>query len=1104
MSATEKTISSLISSQLPDFVKANHPQFQRFIELYYQWLEQNSPSGVSNTAGNTVYQAGEIANYRDIDQTPDDFVRYFKQELLPYFPENTSLDIKKILKSAREFYSKKGSEESIKWLFKALFNEDIEINYPKEQILKTSDGKWKLPRAFRITVGETNKALDVNLLEKRLVTGNVSGATCVIETANRTIDPTNGIEVIEIYISNIKKFFENGEFITVNYTDENGVEQTFSEKIIGTISNIRIDSNIRTDPSQRRRGLLYNVGDPVVITGGLALTAEANDAVAIVGNVSVGSIESVATTFPGYGYQIYSNTETIVLRSTSDDPNANANTDLRVIAINVSACTTNSQQNFVESITYDKTIIDYLGDTVIGLANLAAFTVNNRNAIINVTENDEDDPYNNYEEIWANGNNFTDALFTAKIATPNNAIFGVGGISANTGDLLIYDIKGSNTALISDTDLPIILNGAQINTKNTAKSFVYNSVTSYYVPANANSLIVQCVDFETVNTGGIALIAVEDGGFGFRSGPALQITSHYDTHLSEQYDYTAGGSERINKRATWQTFKDLGQIAHVWINNGGTGYANGEIIVFEGRGYGGNAFVNVNATGTITTVTLTDRGEGHLVRPTANIQTSGGTGAVLTSYLFGDGVENTVGTNAIGRIRNLRLVYRGFDYVATPNVNLKIVDTIINPIPEAQNFTEGEYIYQGPSLATSTFKANVKQYIRSTGLLRLYNFSGIIDTTVDLLTQNSVYANVNTSANVPAPLQYPPAVVATGLPNPMYYGDGRARANALFANGLIEFDGFYLNTDGFPSSDKRLQDAKLYHNFSYIVQSDRSLVEFETPLKNIVHPAGMSVISKTILKSNLDTESTVTSNVHYIKSPTIGTNTPLVTIANSYSNVVTGSQTNFEAPASKVNVGDLFIISDTSNPLRSISKVVSAVNSNTELEIYGDFIYTGQGKITIQNGNTSALVTGNVNAVSDFMQVGDQIRVNVPNVTITGTVNVTGTTVAGNSTGSNATYFLGNVVVGSEITINGETRLVTVVTDANTLTVNSAFDNAAEDKYLIANSIFVKDVDGISGNVLTMNTAIFNANLTNVVYLIVPDYSTTSYPFNIITLNSSY
>jgi hypothetical protein len=145
MSATEKTISALVSSQVPDFIRADHPKFQRFVELYYQWLENNSATGISNTAGNTIYHAMNLDKYRDIDDTPDEFLRYFKDELLPYFPENPTLDIKKILKGAREYYSKKGSEESLKWLFKVLYNVDIEVNYPKEQILITSDGKWKKP-----------------------------------------------------------------------------------------------------------------------------------------------------------------------------------------------------------------------------------------------------------------------------------------------------------------------------------------------------------------------------------------------------------------------------------------------------------------------------------------------------------------------------------------------------------------------------------------------------------------------------------------------------------------------------------------------------------------------------------------------------------------------------------------------------------------------------------------------------------------------------------------------------------------------------------------------------------------------------------------------
>jgi len=536
---------------------------------------------------------------------------------------------------------------------------------------------------------------------------------------------------MEIYISNIKKYFNNGELIEINYVDANGVSKVFSERIIGTLSNIRINSNIRTDPQQRRRGLLYNIGDPVVITGGLGNSPEANDAAAIVGNVTLGSIEAVTMVFPGYGYRLYSNTETIVYRSVGDDPNANLSTDLRVLQLNSSACTTNSQLNFIESITYDKTVIDYLADTLIGNANYAAFTTNTRNSLINVTENDSEDPFNNFEEVWANGTNFSDALFTAKIATPNgntriggtvsflgdtsisgtisvygnialtgtvstnvsnwyitgngtsflseitageyvtvldqarqvvsvdsnikltlsqpfsftrtglnaykgnttiigsgttftssinvndflvvnneiakvanvvnntilivsspfsftgsgytahknlystalsvignstnfistlspgqqlevngdraiianiandtflnvvaaysstfsdNTAYRIGSFAANggfgteyTGDMIFYDVSNIGP-------LATILAGSQINTRNTAKSFVVNSLATASMNANSNSMIIQCLDFDTVNTGGVALVSVLNGGAGFRSEPAIDIS----------------------------------------------------------------------------------------------------------------------------------------------------------------------------------------------------------------------------------------------------------------------------------------------------------------------------------------------------------------------------------------------------------------------------------------------------------------------------------------------------------------------------------------------------------------------------------------------------
>ena len=1240
MAAAEKTISALVQTQLPDFINGNHPQFKRFIELYYSWLEQNAPAGISNTAGNTIYHAMQIGDYRDIDETPDEFIRYFKDELLPHFPENPSLDIKKILKSAREYYNKKGSEESLKWLFKALYDTDLEVNYPKEQILIASDGKWKKPRAFRITVGESNKNVDVNLLERKLVVGSISGATCIIESANRTIDETNGREIIEIYISNITKYFNNGEDILINYVDANGIDRVFRERIIGTLSNVRVDSNIRTDPTQRRRGLLYNVGDPVVITGGLGTSAEANDAAAIVGNVTRGSIEAVTPTFLGYGYREYYNTQVVVLRTLGvDDDEANSSTDLRVIALNTSACTSNSQKNYLESITYDKTSIEFLGDTLIGAANFAPMTPNNINIILNATEEDYTDYFENFEKVWANGNNQFDALFVGYVGTPNGNtkitgtvnVYSTNGTVWGSNTQFSYELKTGQSLRVEGEDQTIsaITNnehltvtsaysatvtnknayrvgvfadyigpdataslliydtqysgslaqilagpGATLAAVNSGKTWTIAAVSSPYgvpIPANAESMIVQGLDFETVNTGGISAISVLEGGFGFRAEPSLEIDSYYDTNWSEDYDYN-NSLEQDTKIGLWQNFADLGVLAHVHINSGGTEYTVGDGLIFVGRGYGANGYVqSVASNGAITSIVLDNRGEGYLERPeiimnrssvsydtltgtatvnnrsrvvtgssttflsdisnksvirinsevrrvvavtnntlllvnsafTANatsqtIQRRDGDEATLTGYLFGDGFQETIDTSAIGRVQDIRLLYRGYDYVSTPTISLKVLDTVVDALAEADTVYEQEYIYQGTSLQNSTFRANVKSYNRTTNVLRLYNYSGSINVEQSLVTANNLFIDVDTTERVPVPVRgvlvgtgpstfYPESVA--DLPNPMYYGNGRARANAQFANGLIEFNGFFLNTDGFPSADKVLQDDTIYHNFSYIIQAEKDLIEYENTIKNISHPAGMSLTAKRIAQSEDNAAIVLTSNADVLLSKY---DSSRVSVANSRSNTITGFGTDFTssigggAANTKVNVGDLFILnysgaftanSIANDPsLRTQTKVVTEVLSNTSLNVEGNFVITGQGRA---NSNTvySAL-TGTVlinPAVTGTAVLNPAISgtVNV-NERITGTVNVYTTNVVV----GNATSFTTQVLVNDILTINNQVRRITSITNNQHLLVNAVFSNAGTDNVAFLSNVVVlgsgtafnTDID--IGDIITVNSEI--------------------------------
>lgn len=126
-------LSKLISKHVPGHVRDNYDTFVKFLEYYYEWLEEKY--GPADTIRNWDV-------YNSVDTDVDEFVNEFKNEVLYSIPVNILADKKRLIKHAREFYTSKGNEASFKFLFRILFNEDIEIYYPKEDIFRLSDGNW--------------------------------------------------------------------------------------------------------------------------------------------------------------------------------------------------------------------------------------------------------------------------------------------------------------------------------------------------------------------------------------------------------------------------------------------------------------------------------------------------------------------------------------------------------------------------------------------------------------------------------------------------------------------------------------------------------------------------------------------------------------------------------------------------------------------------------------------------------------------------------------------------------------------------------------------------------------------------------------------------
>jgi len=123
---TRPKVSSIVASQLPEFVRDEYQTFVDFLKAYYEFLETTQKDPIT---------------LRDIDTTLDAFITYFKSELAQKLPYST-VDERFLITRIKDLYLAKGSESSFRLLFRILFNKDITLQYPSTQMLRASDGKW--------------------------------------------------------------------------------------------------------------------------------------------------------------------------------------------------------------------------------------------------------------------------------------------------------------------------------------------------------------------------------------------------------------------------------------------------------------------------------------------------------------------------------------------------------------------------------------------------------------------------------------------------------------------------------------------------------------------------------------------------------------------------------------------------------------------------------------------------------------------------------------------------------------------------------------------------------------------------------------------------
>ena len=661
--------SILINSQVPEFVREEYPLFISFLEAYYEFLEAKQ----ANEQNDLTQQAKNLRYLSDVDFSLDQFENSFFNTFASLLPRDVAVDKEFLIKNVLPLYLSKGNEASFKLLFRMLFNDEVSILQPRNNILRASDGKWTVDNILRIetdirsvytgdgsnstfilaqtsgpsdidvfvddvlkTEGidyfirrETRKVIfvtppvanssikifynnfDITLLNNRKVTGVTSGATALIERAVKRIitDRLNFGLPFELFI--------NSRTLISDFTD--GETVTFD--IIDSndvLIELEADTfSILTKINVIEGGENYNVGDPVTVVGGGATTA----ATAEVETITDGFTDRIVVNYGGAGFK----TASII----SSDPSVPGVITGAVDAVNTNHFTANTYNVLGVDIIqpYENVTID-----AIDYGFPAAPTENANTRIVDALTN----------------------LLITDLGPMTNAIVLFSNVSVNT------------TALDSE--------GAKYFTGNTffdIKDFksvgridVYSGGTGYAI---GDEIIFSP---DPSGTGAAAAVKTVDGSGAIltieiqppRIGGTANVLNNTVEIIGTGTDFTSDlqvgdkivirSQERFVNAITSSTTANV-NVAFSWTD--GTTYANNYRIGSFARGLVGGTNYTQN------------------VFPTVTVSTdSGGSAAnIAITSLMGDGESlEAIADQLAGSITSIRLLTGGVGYQYIPQIDL--------------------------------------------------------------------------------------------------------------------------------------------------------------------------------------------------------------------------------------------------------------------------------------------------------------------------------------------------------------------------------------------------------------------------------------------------
>ena len=302
MAVVNNNLSSIVGFQLTNSFRNENPQFVKFLESYYQFLESiqlhfetingvftegetvtGATSGAtakilsidtSETLGsgtflyvsqtnNVIFQKmenvfgetggnGTLHHYRrnplnavkmvfdwdDINSPNNDMIYNFRHELFENFPENLQIDKSLFVKHIKELYLEKGDERSYQTLFRMAYGTENLEFYYP----KTDILKPSHGQWIRnVTLQVSQTAENYNFLANR-ISGVTSEATAFVEEL--ALKKVSTVNVLELYLKNIIGNFQVGETIRTIRPDNISANTNYTATTTAALGIVS------TDPTQ--------------------------------------------------------------------------------------------------------------------------------------------------------------------------------------------------------------------------------------------------------------------------------------------------------------------------------------------------------------------------------------------------------------------------------------------------------------------------------------------------------------------------------------------------------------------------------------------------------------------------------------------------------------------------------------------------------------------------------------------------------------------------------------------------------------------------------------------------------------------------------------